>query len=472
MDLSKFFNFDLKDAQKVFNSFLKKGQRGELYFEFTEGISINFEDDIVKSASKVQEGGVGVRVIDRITTGYSYCETFDIKSIIKAGKVASQIASEGKGNPISLNFMEVKSERVLYKSSQILDSFSLKERVNYLKTLVSLSYQYSPLIKKAKARITDSVSRVFIVNSEGEYGSDIRPYISLSLSVIAEKDGKREFGRDGFAKKGGYELLNNEILKKISTEASRKAILNLDSRPAPAGLMPVVLKAGESGVLIHESVGHPLEADFIRKKSSAYTGRVGEEVASPLCTIIDDGTIPDNTGSLHFDDELTLTQKTVLIEKGVLKGFMTDKLNAEILSIPLTGNGRRESFRVNPIPRMRTTYLDRGEDCPEDIIKSVKKGILCCSFAGGQVDISSGDFVFVPSESYLIEDGKITYPVKNLTLIGNGPDVLTRVDMVGYDLRFSDGNWICGKGQSVPVGIGMPTVRIKEITVGGADYEG
>ena len=472
MDLFKFFNFDLKDAQKVFNAFLKRGQKGELYFEFTESLAINFEDDIVKSASKIQEGGVGVRVIDGTTTGYSYCETFDIESIIKAGKVASQIVSEKIGNAISLNFNEVKSEKILYKSNQILDSFPLKERVNYLKTLVSHSYAYSHLIKKTKARITDSVSKVLIINSDGEYGGDIRPYISLSLNAIAEKNGKREFGREGFAKKGGYELLNSNVLKYIATEASRKATLNLDSRPAPAGLMPVVLTAGESGVLIHESVGHPLEADFIRKKSSAYTGRIGEEVASPLCTIIDDGTIPNSTGSLHFDDELTPSEKTVLIEKGVLKGFMTDKLNAEILSIPLTGSGRRESFRVNPIPRMRTTYLDRGEDCPEDIIKSVKKGILCCSFAGGQVDISSGDFVFVPSESYLIQDGKIAYPVKNLTLIGNGPDVLTRVDMVGYDLKFSDGNWICGKGQSVPVGIGMPTIRIKEITVGGADYEG
>ncbi len=464
--MEDFFGFSIEDANKVFASILKKGQFGELFLEFSESISVVFEDDIVKSAVRVQEGGVGVRVVEGETTGYSYCESFDLESILKAGKFASAIASSGKSFLIKEEFKEIKGHN-LYRVESILDIFQLNKRVEILKTVSTLAYNYSPLIKKANARCSDSLTRVLIINSKGEYGFDIRPFVNVSVNTIAERENKREFGRDGFAARGGFEFITDEVLKKISSEASRKAILNLDAKPAPAGSMPVILKAGESGVLIHESVGHPLEADFIRKKSSAYTGRVGEKVASSLCTIIDDGTIPDNTGSLNFDDELVLTQKTTLIEKGILKAFMTDRLNADLLSIPYSGNGRRESFKSNPIPRMRVTYLDKGEDAPEDILKSVKKGVLCCSFAGGQVDISSGDFVFVPNESYLIEDGKIKYPVKNLTLIGNGPDVLTRVDMVGHDLKFSTGNWICGKGQSVPVGIGMPTIRIKEITVGG-----
>ncbi len=466
--MTDFFGFSPEDANKVFKEFLKKGQFGELYFEISEGISVIFEDDIVKSAVRIQEGGVGVRVVEGETTGYSYCEGFDIDSIIKAGRFASSIASRKASPFVSVEYKKV-NKHSLYSTDLILDNFELNKRANILKEISSFAYKYSPLIKKANARCTDSITKVFIINSTGEYGFDTRPFVSLSVSAIAEKGEKREFGRNGFARRGGFELISEEILKRISEEASRKAILNLDAKPAPAGLMPVVLKAGESGVLIHESVGHPLEADFIRKGTSAYSKRLGEKVASSLCTIVDDGTIPENTGSLNFDDELVLTQKTVLIEKGILKGFMTDRLNADLLSMPYSGNGRRESFKHSPIPRMRVTYLDKGKDHPEEIVKSVKKGIMCCSFAGGQVNISNGDFVFVPDESYLIENGEVKHPVKNLTLIGNGPDVLTKVDMVGYDLRFSTGNWICGKGQSVPVGIGMPTVRVKEITVGGVE---
>ena len=468
MNSFDFFHFSLENANKVFASILKKGQFGELYFELSEAITIVFEDDIVKSAARVQEGGVGVRVIDGETTGYSYCETFDLASILKAGEFASAIASSEPSLSFPIHFKEIKGHS-LYKAESIIDSVELEKRVDVLKKIINCAYGYSELIKKANARINDSISRVLIINSKGEYGFDTRPIVAVSVNTVSEKNGKREFGRDGFAGRGGFELISDNLLRELGEEASRKAILNLDARNAPAGLMPVILKAGESGVLIHESVGHPLEADFIRKKSSAYTGRVGEKVASSLCTVIDNGIIPNNTGSLNFDDELVKTKKTVLIESGELKGFMTDRLNADLLSIPYSGNGRRESFRVNPIPRMRVTYLDKGEDNPEDILKSVKKGVMCCSFAGGQVDISSGDFVFVPNESYYIENGEIKYPVKNLTLIGNGPDILTKVDMVGYDLRFSKGHWICGKGQSVPVGIGMPTVRVKEITVGGVE---
>ena len=468
MDGFEFFGFTLEDANRVFAEILKKGQFAELYFEFTERVSVSFEDDIVKIAKTSQSGGVGVRVVEGETTGYAYCESFDLKSIIKTGKFASSIASQINTLTFPVMFSEVKGLS-LYSASLILKDFRLQERVKLLKEITGLAYRHSDLIKRADASISDKVKKIFIVNSDGQYGFDTRPFVSLSLSVVAERDGKREFGRSGFAKRSGYELINGDVLKNVSHKACKKAIQNLDAKPAPAGVMPVVLGAGESGVLIHESVGHPLEADFIRKKSSAYTGRVGEKVASSLCTIVDDGTIPGNTGSLNFDDELTITEKTVLIEKGILKTFMTDKLNAKAVGIPLTGNGRRESFQYNPIPRMRVTYMDRGEDNPEDIIKSVKKGILCLSFAGGQVDIASGDFVFVPDESFFIENGEVKYPVKNLTLIGNGPDVLTKVDMVGHDLKFSSGNWICGKGQAVPVGIGMPTVRIAEITVGGAE---
>ncbi len=464
-DFQKIFNFSLQDAERVFAEILKKGNFGELYFEYSETVSVMIEDRIVKSAGKSLSGGVGVRVIDGESTGFAFCETYNLKDIVKAGKFASAMA-QSPSNIVISAFKEI--EKGDYYAAEFLgEDFSLEERVNILKRLENYAFNYSASIEKVTARLTDSVNYVFVVNSEGEWGFDFRPFVSVSVSSIAVNGKNRQFGKDGFAKRGGFELITEDILKGLAEEASRKAVLNLSAKPAPAGVMPVVLAPGESGVLIHESVGHPLEADFIRKKTSAYAGRVGDKVASEKCTVIDDGTVENNTGSLNFDDELTESQKSVLIENGILKGFMSDRLNASLLGIKPSGNGRRESFKYPPLPRMRVTYLEKGQDNPEDIIKSVKKGIYCCSFAGGQVDISNGDFVFVPNEAYYVEEGKILYPVKNLTLIGNGPDVLTKVDMVGYDLKFSNGNWICGKGQSVPVGIGLPTVRISEMTVGG-----
>jgi TldD protein len=454
-------------AEKVFGKGFTKGEFCELFLQYSVVTSVRVEDGIVKSASKSVIAGTGVRVVDGDTTGYAYTESFKFDKILKACKFAQAVAKSGGSykpvHPFSVDSGNYYSEEIP------ISTVDLNSRVKIVKNALDGAKKYSDYIKKVTVNLVDSTDNIFIINSNGEYGEDFQPSITLSVTAVAEKEGNVQFGKSGCGKRQGYEFFNEFNPYEYGKLASKQAVTMLDAKSAPAGVMPVVLGAGESGVLIHESVGHPLEADFIKKGTSAYSGRVGEKVASSLCTVVDDGTVPYNRGSINFDDELSLSKRTVLIENGVLKGFMHDRITARALKSEITGNGRRESFKYNPIPRMRTTYLEGGKYDKNEIVKSVKKGIYCVSFAGGQVDIASGDFVFVPSEAWLIEDGKITCPVKNLTLIGNGPDVLTKVEMIGNDFKISDSSWVCGKGQSVPVGIGMPTLKISAMTVGGSN---
>ncbi len=462
--------FSLEDATRVFSS-IGKGTFFDIFLQYRVTTSLRVEDGILKSATRSVSAGTGVRVVDGVSTGYSFCESFDPADILRAAGFAQAIARTGPPGVKEFVPREISPKKLYSQQIPLLET-EISVRAELLRRVLKGAKSADPLVDKVTITLTDSDDSILIFNSEGEWGADSRPMVTVSVSARAFRNGNAQFGRSGVGMRMGFELFEKaQSPEQIGKQAALQAVTMLDAIPAPAGVMPVVLAPGESGVLIHESVGHPLEADFIWKKTSAYAGRLGEKVASPLCTVVDDGTIPDNRGALAFDDELTPTAHSVLIEKGVLKGFMQDRISADTLKAARTGNGRRQSFRYAPIPRMRATFLDPGESEPDEILEGVKKGIYCVTFAGGQVNISSGDFVFVPSEAYLIENGRITVPVKNLTLIGNGPDALNRVDRVGNDFKLSTGTWICGKGQSVPVGIGLPTIRISELTVGGASGE-
>ncbi|PJB84058.1 MAG: metalloprotease TldD [Acidobacteria bacterium CG_4_9_14_3_um_filter_49_7] len=462
--------FSAEDAHRVFSG-IRKGTFSDIFLQYRVTTSVRIEDGIVKSATRSVSAGTGIRIVDGESTGYSFCENFELDDVVSAAGFAQAIAASGKSGTQGMKEHRI-SAGMLYPQKIPLLEANVTVRSELVRRVLKAAESYDPLIDRVTINMTDTDDRILIFNSEGEWGEDIRPMVTVSASARASRDGNVQFGRSGVGMRMGFEVFEQvESPEMIGSQAAKQAIIMLDAKPAPAGMMPVVLAPGESGVLIHESVGHPLEADFIWKKTSAYTGRVGEQVASPLCTIVDDGTIASNRGALGFDDELTPTERSVLIEKGVLSGFMDDRITSDVLKMARTGNGRRQSFQYAPIPRMRTTFMDNGQTPPEEIIDNVKKGVYCVAFAGGQVNIASGDFVFVPSEAYLIENGKITTPIKNLTLIGNGPDALNRVDMVGNDFKLSTGTWICGKGQTVPVGIGLPTVRISELTVGGASNE-
>ena len=347
---------------------------------------------------------------------------------------------------------------------------ALPRKIAWIEEAEQAARAADPRIVKVTAILADSLSAVMIATSDGRILRDMRPMLRFSVSVVAEQNGNRQIGVSSGGGRIGTEYFETHLSPADhGREAARQALLLLEAIDAPAGPLELILAPAESGVLLHESVGHPLEADFIRKRTSAYTDRVGDRVASELVTVIDDGSIPNDRGSINFDDEGTLPKRTVLIEKGILKGYMHDRISANRFDVEPTGNGRRDSYQSPPIPRMTVTFLADGAHDPEEIFHSTRKGIYCKSFRGGQVDISNGDFVFVPIEAYLVENGKITAPVKNLTIIGNGPDALSRVTMTGNDFAFSDGRWTCGKGQHVPVGVGLPTIKISEITVGGSD---
>jgi TldD protein len=340
--------------------------------------------------------------------------------------------------------------------------------VKLLEKLESYARAMDPRIKQVMASIAGEYEVVLIARHDGVMAADIRPLVRLSINVIAESNGRREQGSSGGGGRFDYSGFSDEVLQQYASEAVHQALVNLDARPAPAGNMTVVLGAGWPGILLHEAIGHGLEGDFNRKGSSAFAGKIGQRVAAPGVTVVDDGTLSHRRGSLTVDDEGNPTQSTVLIEDGILRGYIQDSLNSRLMGMPLTGNARRESYAHIPMPRMTNTYMHNGNVAPEEIIKSVKKGLYAANFGGGQVDITSGKFVFSAAEAYMIEDGKITYPVKGATLIGNGPDALTRVSMIGNDMKLDSGVGTCGKeGQSVPVGVGQPTLRIDGLTVGG-----
>jgi TldD protein len=399
-------------------------------------------------------------------TGFAYSDDIVLPQLLEASKSARAIARDGNGagRPLALG-----NTRALYPAIDPVDSLPNEDKIRVLREVDAWVRARDPRVKQVIVSLASTVDTVLVASADGVLAADVRPLVRLNLQVIVEQGGRREQGHAGGGGRYGYrELLDNGRAKAWAEEAVRQALVNLETVDAPAGSMPVVLGPGWPGVLLHEAIGHGLEGDFNRKGSSAFAGRMGQRVAAPGVTVVDDGTLPGRRGSLSVDDEGTQTECTTLIEDGVLVGYMQDKLNARLMGMPATGNGRRESFAHLPMPRMTNTYMLAGQHDPAEIIRSVKRGLYAVNFGGGQVDITNGKFVFSASEAYLIEDGKVTRPVKGATLIGSGPDVLTRVSMIGNDLALDEGVGVCGKdGQSVPVGVGQPTLRIDAMTVGG-----
>lgn len=439
----------------------------DLYFQSSRFESWVLEDGIVKDASFHSDKGVGVRVLSGEKTGFAYSDEIILPALQQAASAARSITHHDQGIPLKVWHRQSLAHH-LYSAEDPLNSLTQMQKVGMLQSLDKIARERDPRVKEVIASLSGSYSIVLIVNQNGEMIADVRPLVRCNVEVMMQDKNRREHGSNGGGGRTDYQYFTPEMLSHYAHEAVRQAALNLEAGPAPAGNMPVILGAGWPGVLLHEAVGHGLEGDFNRKKSSAFHDRLGERVAAPLCTVVDNGNMPGRRGSLNIDDEGTPTQCTTLIENGILKGYMQDKLNAKLMGMPVTGNARRESYAHLPMPRMTNTYMLPGPHHPEEMIKSVKKGLYAVNFSGGQVDITSGKFVFSTSEAYLIEDGKITRPVKGATLIGNGPDVLTKVSMVGNDLKLDSGIGVCGKaGQSVPVGVGQPSLKIDELTVGG-----
>ena len=447
----------------------RKADYADLYFEYRDAESISLEESMVNRTSKSVSHGVGVRVCAEDRTGYAYSDEVTIDRMKLAAEAARAIADQRGDRAGVVQVGQPAARRSLYELKTTPLDVPVEEKARLLSEIDKIVRASDPRVKNVMASFAAERKIVMIVNSEGRIAADIQPLCRLNVSVIVEDGTNRQVGTFGGGGRVEYSyLLEGERWKQYALEAARQAIVNLDAVDAPAGEMVVVLAHGWPGILLHEAIGHGLEGDFNRKGVSAFTDRIGQQVACPLCTVIDDGTIANRRGSLNVDDEGTPTSRTVLIEKGILRGYLQDTLNARLMKTAPTGNGRRESFAHTPMPRMTNTFMLAGESTPEEIIGSVKHGLYAVSFGGGQVDITNGKFVFSASEAYLIEDGHVTRPVKGATLIGDGPDVLTRVSMVGNDLELDSGIGTCGKdGQSVPVGVGLPTTRIDGITVGG-----
>jgi TldD protein len=440
---------------------------GELFFQHQRSESWALEDGIVKDGSFSVDRGVGVRAISGEKTGFAYAEDIILPALTSATEAARSIARHGEDR--SVPAWQVPRVPARYPSVDPISTLDGSEKVALLRRVDEAARQADPRVKEVNVRLSASHESILVMASDGTLCADVRPLVRLDVSVIVEQDGRRERGSAGAGGRGGLGLVSDsEFTDGLAREAVRTALVNLEAVDAPAGPMPVVLGHGWPGVLLHEAVGHGLEGDFNRKGSSAFANRVGEKVASELCTVVDDGTLDGRRGSLTVDDEGSPSQETVLIENGVLRGYMQDKLNARLMKTSSTGNGRRQSFAHLPMPRMTNTFMKAGEHDPEEIIASVDRGIYAVNFGGGQVDITSGRFVFSATEAYLIEKGRVTHPVRGATLIGNGPEVMTRISMVGNDLELDRGIGVCGKdGQSVPVGVGQPTLKIDEVTVGG-----
>ena len=456
------------DLEHAFGRMLGPGvDFADLYFQYSRQESWAMEDGIVKSGSHSIEQGVGVRAISGEKTGFAYSDDLRLPALLEAAGAARAIARSGK--TLAGSGLALREAPALYPAIDPIDSIDSETKVRVLREIDAYLRAADPSVFQVMVSLSATLDTILVVRSDGVMAGDVRPLVRLNVSVIVERDGRREQGYAGGGGRYGYEeLLADGRAHAIADEALRQAHVALVAIAAPAGSMPVVLGPGWPGVMLHEAVGHGLEGDFNRKGASTYAGRMGQKVASELCTIVDDGTLYGRRGSLSIDDEGTPTECTTLIENGRLVGYMQDTHNARLMGVASTGNGRRESFAHLPMPRMTNTYMLAGKDEPEDIIKSVKRGLYAVNFGGGQVDITSGKFVFSATEAYLIEDGKITAPVKGATLIGNGPEAMNRVSMVGHDLALDSGVGVCGKaGQSVPVGVGQPTLKIDQMTVGG-----
>jgi TldD protein len=456
------------DLDRVFARLLAPGvDFADLYFQHSRHESWSMEDGIVKDGTHAIEQGVGVRAVSGEKSGFAYSDEIRLPALLEAAGAARAISRSGQD--VAGRGLSLRDTRALYPAIDPIESLDSEAKVRLLRDIDAHLRAKDARVRQVMVSLAAVMDTILVARSDGTLAADVRPLVRLNVQVIVEHDGRREQGYSGGGGRYGYdELLRGGRALALADEALRQALVNLDAVDAPAGSMPVVVGAGWPGVLLHEAVGHGLEGDFNRKGTSTYAGRMGEQVASSLCTIVDDGTLPGRRGSLSVDDEGTPTQCTTLIENGRLVGYLQDTMNARLMGVAPTGNGRRESFAHLPMPRMTNTYMLAGQSDPADIIRSVKRGLYAVNFGGGQVDITSGKFVFSATEAYLIEDGRITAPVKGATLIGNGPEAMNRVSMVGNDLRLDEGVGICGKdGQSVPVGVGQPTLKIDQMTVGG-----
>ncbi len=456
------------DLDRVLDQLLAPGiDAADAYFQSSRLESWVLEDGIIKEGNHSIEQGAGVRAISGEKTGFAYSDELRMPALLEAAQAARAIVRGGSEGRVQVHGLPTK--QLLYPPVNPLASLGDEEKVALLRRVDAEARRLDPRVKQVIVSLVAAHDVVLVAGNDGSLNGDVRPLVRLNVSVIAEHKGRREQGAGGGGARSGLAyLLEQERALELARDAVHQALTNLEAEEAPAGNMTVVLGPGWPGVLLHEAVGHGLEGDFNRKGTSAFGGRMGERVAAPGCTVVDDGTLAGRRGSLNVDDEGTVTQRTMLIENGILKGYMQDKLNARLMGMASTGNGRRESYAHLPMPRMTNTYMLPGPYEHDEILASVDKGLYAVNFGGGQVDITSGKFVFSASEAYLIEGGKVTRPVKGATLIGNGPDVLTRVSMVGNDLELDKGVGTCGKeGQSVPVGVGQPTLRIEELTVGG-----
>lgn len=442
---------------------------GDLYFQSTAHESWVLEDGLVRTGTHAVEQGVGIRAISGEKTGFAYADEIVMPSLLQASGAARAIARQGSVG--SVQAWRKCEPEPLYGPDDPILAMGAAEKVDLLRQVDAYVRSKDPRVDQVVVSMAATHETVLVASTDGTLAADIRPLVRMNVSVIAEQGGRREQGSDGGGGRYLYrELLENGRWRQMADEAVRQALVNLGADAAPAGTMPVVLGPGWPGVLLHEAVGHGLEGDFNRKGTSAFSGRMDEKVAADCVTVIDDGTLQRRRGSLTIDDEGTATRRNVLIENGILRGYLQDKLNAGLMNTESTGNGRRESFAHLPMPRMTNTFMLPGEYDPQEIIASVDRGLYAVNFAGGQVDITSGRFVFSASEAYLVENGKVTRPVKGATLIGNGPEVMTQVSMVGNDLQLDAGIGVCGKdGQSVPVGVGQPTLKIDNLTVGGTE---
>ena len=458
---------DLTQLDEVFGLLAEhQVDDADLYFQYSRSEAWSLEEGQVKSGSFNIDQGVGVRAVTGDRTAFAYSDDISLAAIREAAGTVRAIAAAGRS--ASTNVPNRVKGRTLYAPIDPLASLTEAEKVSLLHRLENYARDLDPRVSQVMASLAGEYEVILVARLDGRIAADVRPLVRVSLQVIVEQDGHREQGSAGGGGRFNYAHFSDEQLREYAQLAVAQALTNLDAIPAPAGNMTVVLGSGWPGILLHEAIGHGLEGDFNRKGSSAFSGRIGQRVAAEGVTVVDDGTLAERRGSLNVDDEGTPTQRTVLIENGILKGYMQDSMNARLMGMAPTGNARRESFAHLPMPRMTNTCMLAGDKDPAEIIASVKKGLYAANFGGGQVDITSGKFVFSAAEAYLIEDGRITRPVKGATLIGNGPDVLTRVSMIGNDMKLDPGVGTCGKeGQSVPVGVGQPTLRVDGLTVGG-----
>ncbi len=463
------YGLDESHLRKVLSEVMAPGvDDADLYFQYTRAEGWSLEEGIVKTGSFSIDQGVGVRAVSGDKTAFAYSDDLSWAALLDAAHSVRAIGAQGQTRQVRVGAKKVAKSRSLYLAQDPIATLDSTQKVELLEKVERLAKARDPRIVQVMAGLASEYDVVLVARADGTLAADVRPLVRLSVTVIAEQNGRREVGSSGGGGRWGLDRFDDELVQRYVSEAVESALTNLESRPAPAGEMTVVLGPGWPGVLLHEAVGHGLEGDFNRKGSSAFSGRIGQRVAAKGVTVLDDGTLDQRRGSLNVDDEGFPTQRNVLIEDGILRGYIQDSLNARLMGVAQTGNGRRESYAHLPMPRMTNTYMLAGDRDPQEIIASIKKGLYATNFGGGQVDITSGKFVFSASQAWWVENGKLLYPVKGATIVGSGPESLKKISMIGNDLALDSGVGTCGKeGQSVPVGVGQPTLRIEGLTVGG-----